>query len=193
MNNWKKATIKSEKALSEWLRQYQIPLDKWGHGEAKTVAALWQEIAAGEAELWAEPLLRVIQVVKMKVKQSQHSNLVLMEVEQVLSDGRRRARNQIPGEKILDNEPIKKAALRGLYEELGIEPAALQFVHIPEEPEIEERESPSFPGLQTQYRFYEIEVEVRGLPEETFWTEDLGKSGVKRHRWDWVNEKGTIV
>ena len=187
MDNQQKSRIESEESLAEWLGTHHIPIDQWGKGNAKTVAALWQEITASETELWAEPPLRVIRVVKIQVRPNYGSTLVLTEVEQILRDSRRRLRNQIPGEKIVGAESAEEAALRGLYEEVGVTADAVQFTHIPKEPVIEERASPSFPGLLTQYWFHEVEVVVMGLPEGAFWTEDLGESVAQRHGWAWTD------
>ena len=87
MADQQKAIITTQDALIDWLQRHQIPIDEWGQGDAKTVAALWQEIKNGETMLQDEPPLRILQVAQLLI---QRDGLVLHEVEQILHDGRRR-------------------------------------------------------------------------------------------------------
>ncbi|MCB0086228.1 MAG: NUDIX hydrolase [Caldilineaceae bacterium] len=172
-------------ALQRWLHARGIDTTNWGQGAAKTVDALWHELAAGEAQLQDDPPLRKIAVVKLIIRRGE---MVLHEVEQELADGRRRPRNHAPGEKLLPGETVTAAALRGLHEEVGLAPAEVRIVSL-EPPTFRELESPSYPGLRTHYTFYAVVVAAAGLPAHTFWTEETARQAnepVARHRWEWV-------
>jgi hypothetical protein len=80
------------------LRRYNMPLDQWGKGEAKTLDNLLEEIENGEAVLIedeAGELVREISVVWMTVFYSDESGnrYRLIEEKQVFDDGRERTRD----------------------------------------------------------------------------------------------------
>lgn len=55
-------------------------------------------------------------------------------------------------------------------------------------------DSPSFPGLTTQYRLQQMSAIVRGLPSAPFTTEEKDKGTTKVHSWEWRTDgPGSLV
>ena len=107
-------------ALKSLLKSRRVDTSRWGKGNAKTVESLYAELASGEVELRDTPFRRVLTgVVQLIIRQGDN---VLIEAEQVFYDGRRRARNIPPAEKMLPGETYLDATRRCLFEELQIDP-----------------------------------------------------------------------
>jgi hypothetical protein len=177
--------FQSENQLEDWLHQANIDTSLWGEGNAKTVNHLWIELLEGEAHLQDNPLLRLVDVVQIIIRRGKQ---ILLEMEQELENGQVRFRNQPPSEKIKAAESYKDAALRCLWEELGVVATAVTF-HPNTYTQVEsETDSLSYPGLKTRYTFHMIESEVNGLPDEDFWRNNAAfgtGDPVKRHHWTW--------
>lgn len=173
-------------ALEGWLQRQRVSVEAWGRGSSKSVGALWAELQRGESHLEEEPPRRVVSVVQTIVRRG---DLVLVETAQEMEDGRQRRRWQLPSEKMHPGEDPQDTALRGLHEELGAAVAAISFVPGSVESWQWERDSISYPGLRTRYRFFRVEAVVAGLPDEPFSTreEALGPGEpVQRHFWEWA-------
>ncbi len=177
---------KSEPELRELLVSGGIDVNSWGMGTAKSVRDLWNEICEGDASIEIEPLVRLVSVVEVEIRKGDY---VLKEAEQELRDGRRRVRNMLPSEKMRRGEDAVAAAVRCMSQEFGINGRDVDVIRSSAKPRESIQDSPSYPGLKSRYTIYKIEVEVRGLPEEEFWTEEA-ESGrldpVRRHRWVWA-------
>jgi hypothetical protein len=106
--------------LTLWLAARGISTQGWGAGLAKSAADLWQEIEAGESRLEDDPPRRVVEVVQVWVRDT--AGRVLIEREQELADGRLRARNRPPSEKLKPGEdsPPKNLKIPGWLSQLGI-------------------------------------------------------------------------
>lgn len=172
-------------ALEAWLRAHGLPLDAWGRGRAKRVADLWAECAAGETTLHDDPLQRRVGVVQVFIRRG---GRLLIEVEQEMTDGRRRARLLPPSEKLKGEESPLAAAARCLTEELGL---AGPDVKLRESGQPARRvvDSPSYPGLPTCYLIYTVEATGDALPEADFWRENNAAGDViRRHLWGWREE-----
>lgn len=162
----------------------------WGRPASKTVADLAGEIAAGESvlELDPPPPRRVVRVVRMLVVERGR-----MLVEDSVDDGhgRHRVRHRPPSEKLLRDENPVAAALRGLVEELAVEPRRVT-VDAVEGPRVEERpHTGSYPGLLTHYVMFDARCRVAGLCCDPFETvEKVDRDGAppktETHRWGWV-------
>ena len=175
----------SEKQLEDWLDKANIDTSLWGEGNAKTVGHLWVELLEGEAHLQANPPLRLVDVVQIIIRRGKQ---ILLEMEQELENGQVRFRNQPPSEKIKAGENFTDAALRCLYEELGVVETAVTFHHDSYAKVESETDSLSYPGLKTRYTFHMIEAKVAGLPDEDFWRDNAAFDAgdpVKRHHWTW--------
>jgi ADP-ribose pyrophosphatase YjhB (NUDIX family) len=174
-----------EAELSAWLAEKGIDTSKWGIGTAKTVTDLWQELANGDVYIQDDPPLRVVQVTEVVVRKADQ---VLIEAEQEFGNQHRRFRNRFPSEKMRSGENVQMAALRCLQEELGVEPADVTFLDVPLKQIKQVKESPSYPGLSTQYTFYRVETAVSELPSSDFWRDNKAfghGDPVRRHRWAW--------
>jgi hypothetical protein len=181
--------IESIQQLEIWLTSKGIDTSQWGTGAAKSLQDLWNEIASGDAYLEDNPPQRVLNIVDVVVH---CGNRVLVEHEQQLSDGRTRYRGLPLSEKMKPGESPVEAAIRGLNEELQVRSSDVKVLNASLQPQPIHRESRSFPGLQTKYQIYKIEVEVNHLPKEDFWTnESQGdhESATKRHHWRWVDKR----
>jgi len=185
----------SVEALTAWLEIRDIDTSLWGCGEAKTVQEFFHELWAGESEQLGTATQRVISVVKVRILDSnEQGTWQLYETKQTLCrDGRTRPRNRPLAEKLRPGERVEDCCVRGVREELGslvgnsnvsIREGTLQHWE-------ETRMSKSFPGLETLYKLYQLDVEVQGLTlqrtGEIFDTEeDPTLSTGKVHRWQWV-------
>jgi hypothetical protein len=171
--------------LEIWLRSRGIDTGKWGASGAKTIANLWHEYEAEEIAFRDDPPTRIVRVVQIIL---QRDDLVLYELAQELNDGRLRRRRQPPSEKIKAGESQYAAAERCLNEELGLDSRAIKLLGSTAEALQNIAESPSYPGLHTDYTIYTIEATAEDLPESDFWRENEAASEgdpVKRHLWGW--------
>ena len=171
--------------LEKWLAQRGIDTSEWGTGNTKSVKNLWYEFKEGDMALRDNPLLRVVHVVQVIIRRQ---NKILIEAMQEFDDGSRRYRNQPPSEKMKSSESPTDAALRCLWEELGINEIDVTFDQSSYKQIQAQADSPSYPGLPTQYTFHLIEAVVAGLPGTDFWhdNETYGEGDpVKRHYWVW--------
>lgn len=171
--------------LAAWLERIGIDIQAWGKGSYKSIANLWDEYQAGEVYFEDGPPMRVVQVVQLLVQQD---DAFLVEVEQQLNNGKRRFRNQPPAEKIKSGETLVNAAYRCLEEELGLGKAQIEEINVVSERDELLAGSPSYPGLPTRYRIYEVKARVNGLPDQDFWRENVAASEgdpVSRHLWGW--------
>ncbi len=171
--------------LNLWLNEHEIDTSFWGVGVAKSVEDLWAEITSGESVLLAAPPLRVVQVVNVIIR---NGNKMLIEGEQQFRGNQNRYRGIPLSEKMKPGETPVGAALRGIEEELRVKRERVTIFDSSSEPQTTLRESPSFPGLRSQYNVHTVEVQIENLPDQTFWTDELPENSsdpVKRHQWQW--------
>ncbi len=183
--------IDSVATLKEWLVSQDIDISRWGVGPTKTVENLWDEIVNGETYLQDNPPLRIIQVVQVIIRDG---NRILLEAEQELDNQQRRSRNFPPSEKMKPGETYTGTATRCLQEELGAAPHDITIVQSTHRQRKIVRDSPSYPGLDTQYIFHAVEAKVKGLPNTDFWTANAAHAfgdPVKWQHWVWqVGDEG---
>ena len=179
-------TIKDQNELETLLTSNGIDISHWGKGAAKHARDLWNEIVAGDSRIYGDPLRRVVQVVKVVIRQGDQ---ILVEAEQELTDGRRRRRRrQPPADKMKPGESVVSAAVRCLEEELRLKGPAIQVLAHTHREEKTMGDSPSFPGLTSFYTYHYIDAKVADLPRAGFWVDNRGGATdpVKRHYWIWV-------
>lgn len=172
--------------LAQWLHAQGVDTAAWGHGDAKTVADLWQEHHHGECTLAADPALRIVHVVEVRVEQQ---GLLLIETEQQFADGRVRVRRRPPSEKLRPEEAPVAAAQRCLSEELALSPAAISFPTQEIPTRTLRDDSSSYPNLPSEYTFYTVHAQVTGLPTTSFTTPNAAHAAgdpIIAHRWAWV-------
>ncbi|KAJ6760454.1 RING-H2 ZINC FINGER PROTEIN [Salix purpurea] len=163
-------------SLSDWLKP-RLPSDSfasWGiKPGTKNIHNLWLEISQGETFLAdSTPPIRTVNVVTVKVI---NNNQTLIESHQELSDEL--------GSILKDGNEVSINIVNGSYKE-----------------KVEERNSMSYPGLPARYVLYSADVEVNGLPDGEFCTEETEEYpdseerrvaekavSVKKHFWKWVS------
>lgn len=173
-------------ALTVWLQTHQVTLERWGEGDAKSVADLWREVQNAESMLYDEAPLRRVRVVELCVQDGERA---LIEAAQTLVSGQVRQRNQFPSEKMFPTEDPFAAARRCLAEEMGV--TAETPVHFPPQTVAVRqvlRESASYPGLLTQFTFYRVIAHVPTLPTTDFSIPNVAHAHgdpVVAHHWRW--------
>jgi hypothetical protein len=171
--------------LADWLAVNGVDTSQWGVGNAKTVADLWLELAQGDCVLETDPIRRWVEVVRVLFWQN---GRLLLEIEQLLENGRSRHRYRPPSEKLKPGESHLTAAHRCLYEELGLRDDQFQL-DIDSHRRHETADiSPSYPNLLTNYVFHDIEAHSDHLPDHAFWHDNVAHAQgdpVLRHLWDW--------
>ncbi|MFC1850973.1 NUDIX domain-containing protein [candidate division CSSED10-310 bacterium] len=176
--------------LQEWLAAQKIDTAAWGVGAAKSVSELWQEIMVGETTILNEPPVRVVRgVVQVMIR---NGSKILIEREQEFAHNQKRYRNTPPAEKMKPAESYTATVLRCMSEEFGIKPETIEIREETYRQRREMKESSSYPGLLTLYHFHIVEVQVQGLPDTEFWTQETGSGNlVTRHHWIWKSESET--
>lgn len=186
----------SVESLYAWLEFRKIDTRRWGAGEAKTVAELFHELWAGECEPLTDQPHRVISVVKVRVLDTDaQGTWQLYETKQKFCrDGRTRPRNRPLAEKVRPGEEPVATARRGVLEELGSVLGAAPSIVVDEgnlEEWAETRMSESFPGLETVYKLFQVDVRVEGLTRASTGTsfdsvETPDEAYGKVHTWTWT-------
>ncbi|HEU0080703.1 MAG TPA: hypothetical protein VFQ72_01595 [Candidatus Paceibacterota bacterium] len=155
-------TITDRASLERTLREHGIPLERWGVEKAKSPADLLKEILSGESTLQVldGKLVRSLRVVFVDVCFNKEGKLlVLKEDRQIFADGRTRSRELEGsiGEKLVASEDEALGARRGLHEELGF---PIDIEVRPYGISRETIESPSFPGLTSEYLKYRFSTTI---------------------------------
>jgi len=180
--------IKNINELTQLLSAKNIDTSKWGTGTTKTTNDLWNEIRNGESIIQDEPLLRIVDVINVIIRNGES---VLIETSQELDDGRTRSRNIVPAEKKKTGESYIEAARRCLREELQVKDRNIEILESTYRQEQKIKESISYPGLSTLFRYHIVEAKVNGLPNTDFWTfesADNELDPISRHHWIWKRE-----
>jgi hypothetical protein len=177
-------TFENQEELEQFLISKGIDTSLWGKGDAKSVSDLWNEIISGDSSIQAKPFMRIVNAVKIIIRKDKK---VLTEFQQELQDGRKRSRNMLPSEKKHIAENYRAAVKRAIYEEFGINEDDIESIIPTGETKQEIRESISYPGLLTRYRYYFYEARINNLPGSEFWTIEKREahSPIKRHLWKW--------
>lgn len=158
--DWSK--LEDYNKLKDKLNEWNIPLEKWGKGDNKTIGHLLNEIKEGECELVekGDKLVRKVNFVGVKIIyiDSDKTKWRLVEEKQVFKDGRKRVRGSLPygmAEKFKKGEDPKKAVIRGLKEELdiSINPEQLAYFN-----RVNFRLDSDYPGIESYHTGYEYLV-----------------------------------
>lgn len=190
---------RSPHIVGKMLQDYDIDIAKFGVGEAKTLEELASEVQNGSARLMLDAtthkkLVRVVDVVLLRLYSSQKKDRLLIEVAEQYPDGRRRSATRLPGSKKLPHENSQETAIRIMKDLLGMSAAGAHFVFEDKEVYEEEMDSPSFPGVRTVYRKEILEGCLKetnekealariGLPDFCTWSTEDCKSNTKFFAW----------
>lgn len=195
----------SEAALRDFLAKSGTDVSKFGTGNAKTLETLFVEIRDGESTLNVDEEGKVTRVVEPIFIHLRYGTQLLVLTAQIFEDGRKRTSLQrvIAGKKGPGDGGTYNAALRGMSNALGIpaekleEPGILQYREDLYGFELENFESPSYPGLQSLYRTHYVQFNIleggldvfqgHGLPGGTeFETDEASALGTKKNFWQWM-------
>ncbi|PRW57309.1 hypothetical protein C2E21_4331 [Chlorella sorokiniana] len=175
--------------LAAWLASGGIEVACFGHGSAKTLEQLWEEVEAGETQLFLEEGRPLREVSVLNVLLTNGQGQTLYEEAQVLPNGSRRPRGLPLSEKLLPGEAWQEAVVRGVMEELGPVLPANPQVEVDEasmQESVETKESQSYPGLLSKYVCKRVSARVlSGLPEGAFTTNEQRSDGLLQHCWVW--------
>jgi len=148
--------------LTNYLKKFNVPLEKYGTEGYKTVSHLLNEIKEGETVLTEknDKLHRYVEFIGARViyKDKNGDNWRLYETKQVFKDGRTRVRSNMPysmAEKFKSGEDTRDGIIRGMKEELGIDITKDQFVFF-NKVEIENNED--YPGIISHHIGHEFLV-----------------------------------
>ncbi|MBN2695257.1 hypothetical protein JXR93_11405 [bacterium] len=169
------------------LKQNEIPLQLWGVGDAKSYSHFLDELSKEESYFDYKNMVRVLNVVKMVIKN--RLGKTLYEANQELKNGVIKKRMQIPSEKITKSETVLEAALRGILEELQIKESYILKNRVLPFFTQEIRKSASYPGLISCYNLFYVEFVIYELPNYSFITEEIKSNAgdyVSTHFWEWV-------
>jgi len=147
--------------LTNKLKEYKIPVDYWGTGNAKTIEHLLDELKNDECSILDEGgyLVRYIEFVGIKVlyKDKEGNVFRLREDRQVFKDGRERRRPDMTAsvaEKMKFGEDPLRSAIRGIEEELDIKVTTDQLRKLRDLSY--DGGSQSYPGLKTKYKGHQF-------------------------------------
>lgn len=152
--------ILTKKSLEDYLLKFNIPINDWGKGSAKTITHLLKEIIRGETKLIVENnnLIREVSALSIIVT---YKDLRLIEDHQEFNDGRKRKRKMEASvaEKLdKDDKDLINAVKRGLKEELEIDISENQISKLEDTSKF--RESMSYPGIMSRVVLFRFHVEL---------------------------------
>lgn len=193
----KPMTRQNMESLTRQLARCNIDTEKWGIGDAKTVQSLLTETEKGDCTLIESDgkLCRNLSVLYVAVMSD---NKILMEKEQVLTDGRTRVRKIPLAEKVVSGENLLVAASRAIKEELeflgepdeSTQPVSHSFKILEDtlkHVSIENKASASYPNLMCIYNTYMITVTIDSLPETEFASFEMRGDRYQITMWQWMS------
>lgn len=186
--------------LTELLSEkHQVSITNWGKGNAKSCNDLYKEIIANDCFLVISNgvLIRVVELMFILIRRGDY---VLIEVKQILADGRERKRYLPLAEKRKNGESIYDLITRALSEEMAnivgdkINPNLLnnlsqyfddnKYLCIEEDP----KESHSYPNLLSKYITHIVElINVNDLPLEEFVSSEKRGDNFQFNIWNWTH------
>lgn len=197
---------KSPELVGKMLTENNIDISRFGKGEAKSLSTLAVEVSSGAARLMLDAtehkkLVRVVDVVLLRIYCDQKKAKVLIETAEQYPDGRKRNIARLPGTKKEPHESSKETAERILKEMMGMGDCKISFDYDDKEVYEEENESPSYPGVKTVYRKEIVEgivvatdkdvLSKVGLPAGGNWNFEDYKKNTKF--FSWMTEKAAIA
>lgn len=143
-------------------------------------------------------LYRYVSVIYLLISSNEESDMILMEKEQILTDGRIRKRNIPLAEKVQLNEDPLDAITRAINEELSlygypdenVVPITHTFQILNETLKCMKKppkESVSYPNLLCEYATYIVKITIDNLPKSEFQTFEKRANGYQINKWYWVD------
>lgn len=179
--------VNSEDHLVSILKDtYNIPVELWGKGKAKTCKQLYDEIVKGESVLIkvGDKFERCVTVLNIFVTDPE--SRILIEEKQIFKDSRVRERNIPLAEKMLPDEDWLTAGVRAIKEELGsILPDTEHIIKIDEAShriKSNISQSGSYPECISRYSMHYCKAYIEGLPSTNFETYEDHLTSY----WTWV-------
>ena len=176
--------------LSVALTNFGVDISDWGTGNTRSVADFLKELQKQESHLrlYSEGLTRVVRVVKLLIFRP--GNGYLVEAYQILPDGRRRDRQQIPSGKMAAHETVHRAVVREMDEELNLTHGVhydfkLKRIYT------EEASSKSYPNLRCLYELNECAIELHRDTQIPDGYEAVDKEDGKKLVFFWMLELPT--
>lgn len=177
----------SEENLRKLLIDHGVDCSTWSETQGShSIEDLVREIERGECLVRRRAIRYMQGVVLMTIKKE---GLVLIEVGDERPSTGRRPLNRYPGEKMRPGEDYQDTVKRGIKEELGIAPERIRI--LTETHKTSERIccSSSYPGLITIYPLNHVDVQVNGLPDADFTTEEQNELESITHYWSWRSKE----
>lgn len=145
--------------LRQTLQDHGMDLNAYGTGAAKSIGHLYAEIHEGECmlDIVEDRLTRILTVLCLNVESA--GRTLVEDKQRFFSDGRERRRklDSSAGEKFKPGETPEAAAARCVEEEL---PFLKGLPITMGESSTRKEESPSYPGLMTEYRTHRCSVSI---------------------------------
>jgi hypothetical protein len=130
-------------------------------------------------------LVRVVDVVALRICAPDNMQKYLIETQEVYSDGRQRNLPRLPGTKKYPHENTKQTAERIVKEFIDVGSRKIQFDFNRRELFEQEQNSPSYPGVQTVYRMEILEgrMATSSSPPPDEWTHQDPTGTTKTFKW----------
>mmetsp|Transcript_22622 Transcript_22622/g.63053 ORF Transcript_22622/g.63053 Transcript_22622/m.63053 type:complete len:704 (+) Transcript_22622:51-2162(+) len=196
----------SESALADFLRAGGVDPSRFGKGSAKTLSSLLDEILQGESTLKVDAesgkVSRCVEPVFIHLR---YDSKLLVLTAQIFEDGRKRTSllRVVVEKKGPGDSGTYFCAMRGMEnalcipEEVLSQSGVLRYREDLYGFEIESFESPSYPGLRSQYLTHYVQFDIleeglqafhkHGLPGGTdFETCEITRRGTKVSYWTWL-------
>jgi serine/threonine protein kinase len=176
--------------IGKQLREHGISTDRFGQGQAKTLAQLSAEVQSGAAVLMLDAaehkkLVRVVDVVLLRICAPGNKTKFLLETGEKFSDGRQRQIVRLPGTKKEPHMNSKQMAEKIVADLINLEGAKVNFDFSTKEIFEEQEDSPSYPGVLTVYRKEIIEGMLAGDANSNY----VGKNA--KNPKDWAHQDKT--
>jgi len=185
------------KTVCKMLEEHGINIAKFGTGDAKTMEQFATEVHLGNAILQLDAqhhkkLVRVVDVVLLRIKHEAGGVKYLTEFSELYSDGRTRDNlARLPGTKKEPHENTKATVQRIIKDMLNMNDVQIDLDLAKKEVFEEEEESRSFPGVMTIYR-KEI-VEGVMVSTDPGILKKLGLKDSKEPEFNHTHDKNTKV
>lgn len=176
--------------IKKQLEDHGIDTTQFGKGEAKTIEQLSQEVQNGSAVLMLDAtkhkkLVRVVDVVALRICAAGSSQKYLIETQEVYSDGRQRNLERLPGTKKYPHENTKQTTERIVKDLIDVGTCKIHFDYSKRELFEQEQTSPSYPGVITVYRMEIVEgrVSASSSPPSGEWSHQDPSGTTKSFKW----------